>query len=413
MATINTRIVLRNDSTANWLLNETQVLLKGEVGIEFLTDGKVKMKIGDGTTAWSALPYFGGEEAHVFEAEIAAGGDHAAAIATEVGETTLAKGDVAIVKELISEGNYQHTAYVYNGSAWAAMDGNYNAENVYFDEDFVFTKALGTVTIPSSGSTTVTAAGKNLKEFFAGLFAAEQNPNKTEPSVSVTLTGAGSYEVGTVLTPSYSATFEDGKYTYGPEPTGATVTGWAVTSTAGESFSAASGTCAELTVTDGMSYSVTAKATHTAGSVPKTNLGNDCADTTKQIAAGTKSKTSGTITGYRNSFYGTMATKPETMTSADIRALAGKSNKALANGAKFDVNIAVGAMRTVIAYPATLNDLSAIQDNNDSMSNIISSFTKTTVSVADAKGENAIEYKVYYMDYANPYDTTNKYTVTI
>lgn len=413
MATINTRIVLRNDSTANWLLNETQVLLKGEVGIEFLTDGKVKMKIGDGTTAWSALPYFGGEEAHVFEAEIAAGGDHAAAIATEVGETTLAKGDVAIVKELISEGNYQHTAYVYNGSAWAAMDGNYNAENVYFDEDFVFTKALGTVTIPSSGSTTVTAAGKNLKEFFAGLFAAEQNPNKTEPSVSVTLTGAGSYEVGTVLTPSYSATFEDGKYTYGPEPTGATVTGWAVTSTAGESFSTASGTCAELTVTDGMSYSVTAKATHTAGSVPKTNLGNDCADTTKQIAAGTKSKTSGTITGYRNSFYGTMTTKPGTMTSADIRALAGKSNKALANGAKFDVNIAVGAMRTVIAYPATLNDLSAIQDNNDSMSNIISSFTKTTVAVADAKGENAIEYKVYYMDYANPYDTTNKYTVTI
>ena len=413
MATINTRIVLRNDSTANWLLNETQVLLKGEVGIEFLTDGKVKMKIGDGTTAWSALPYFGGEETHVFEVEIAAGGDHAAAIATEVGEITLVKGDVAIVKELISEGNYQHTAYVYNGSAWAAMDGNYNAENVYFDEDFVFTKALGTVTIPSSGSTTVTAAGKNLKEFFAGLFAAEQNPNKTEPSVSVTMTGAGSYEVGTVLTPSYSATFEDGKYTYGPEPTGATVTSWAVTSTAGESFSTASGTCAELTVTDGMSYSVTAKATHTAGSVPKTNLGNDCADSTKQIAAGTKSKTSGTITGYRNSFYGTMATKPATMTSADIRALAGKSNKALANGAKFDVNIAVGAMRTVIAYPATMNDLSAIQDNNDSMSNIISSFTKTTVSVADAKGENAIEYKVYYMDYANPYDTTNKYTVTI
>lgn len=413
MSTIKTRIVLRNDSSANWLTNESQVLLKGEVGIEFLENGRAKMKIGDGTTAWSALPYFGGEEAHVFEAEIAAGGDHAAAIATEVGETILAKGDVAIVKELISEGNYQHTAYVYNGSAWAAMDGNYNAENVYFDEDFVFTKALGTVTIPSSGSATVTAAGKNLKEFLASLFAAEQNPNKTDPSVSVTLTGAGSYEVGTVLTPSYSATFEDGKYTYGPEPTGATVTSWAVTSTAGESFSTDSGTCAELTVTDGMSYSVTAKATHTAGSVPKTNLGNDCTDTTKQIAAGTKSKTSGTITGYRNSFYGTMTTKPGTMTSADIRALAGKSNKALANGAKFDVNIAVGAMRTVIAYPATLNDLSAIQDNNDSMSNIISSFTKTTVSVADAKGENAIEYKVYYMDYANPYDTTNKYTVTI
>lgn len=52
MATLNTRIVLRNDSTANWLLNENQVLLKGEVGIEFLVNGQPQMRIGDGTTAW-------------------------------------------------------------------------------------------------------------------------------------------------------------------------------------------------------------------------------------------------------------------------------------------------------------------------------------------------------------------------
>lgn len=413
MAQINTRIILRNDSSANWLTNETQVLLKGEVGIEFLADGKVKMKIGDGTTAWSALPYFGGDEAHVFEAEVTAGGDHIAAITTAVGETILVKGDVAYVKELISEDNYQYTAYVYNGTAWAAMDGNYNAKNVYFDQDFTFTTKIGTVQTLTNGSAVVDAEGKNLYDFFAGLFAAEQNPSKTDPSVSVTLTGAGSYEVGTVVNPSYSASFEDGKYTYGPEPTGASVTKWEVTSTAGESFDAASGTCADVTVTDGISYSVTAKATHTEGSVPKTNLGNDCTDTSKKIAAGSKSKTSSTITGYRNSFYGTMTTKPATLTSNDIRALASKSGAALANGAKFDVDIAVGALRTVIAYPASLNDLSAIQDNNDSMSNIISAFTKTTVSVEGANGATAIEYKVYYMDYANPYDTANKYSVTI
>lgn len=408
--TINTRIILRNDSTANWLLNESQVLLKGEVGIEFLADGKVKMKIGDGTSAWSALPYFGGEESHVFEATLEAEETHEAAIARVVGEAKVVTGDIAIVKAPIHGEKVEYTAYVYNGSAWAAMDGNYSAENVYFDEDFVFTKAIGTVTIPSSGSKTVTAAGKNIKEFFAGLFAAEQNPSKTDPSVSVTLTGAGSYEVGTTLTPSFSASFEDGKYTYGPEPTGATVSTWEVTSTAGESFDTASGTCAELTVTDAMSYSVTAKATHSAGNKGLTNLGNE---SSVQISAGTKSKTSSTITGYRNTFYGTMTTKPETLTSADIRALVGKSEASLANGAVFDVDVVVGAMRTVIAYPATLQDLTAIQDNNDSMSNIVSSFTKTTVSVEGANGATPINYKVYYMDYANPYDTANKYTVTI
>lgn len=52
MANLNARIVLRNDSTANWLANSSQVLLKGEVGIEFLTDGTVKMKVGDGTRTW-------------------------------------------------------------------------------------------------------------------------------------------------------------------------------------------------------------------------------------------------------------------------------------------------------------------------------------------------------------------------
>ena len=48
MSQINTRIILRNDSTANWNVNSDQVLLKGEVGIEFTESGKVKVKIGDG-----------------------------------------------------------------------------------------------------------------------------------------------------------------------------------------------------------------------------------------------------------------------------------------------------------------------------------------------------------------------------
>ena len=62
MAQLNTRIVLRNDSSTNWLSNKDQVLLKGEVGFEFQESGKVKMKVGDGVKTWEELEYFGGEE---------------------------------------------------------------------------------------------------------------------------------------------------------------------------------------------------------------------------------------------------------------------------------------------------------------------------------------------------------------
>ena len=67
MAELRTRIVLRNDSTANWLVNESVVLLKGEVGIEFLENGKAKVKIGDGIKTWAQLDYFGGDEAKINE----------------------------------------------------------------------------------------------------------------------------------------------------------------------------------------------------------------------------------------------------------------------------------------------------------------------------------------------------------
>ena len=64
MATLKTRILLRNDTAANWEANKTTVLKKGEIGIEIDTN---KMKIGDGVTAYGKLKYFGGEAALNFE----------------------------------------------------------------------------------------------------------------------------------------------------------------------------------------------------------------------------------------------------------------------------------------------------------------------------------------------------------
>jgi hypothetical protein len=50
------RIQLRIDDTANWNSNNP-VLADGEPGIERISDGTRKLKIGDNVTAWTALPY--------------------------------------------------------------------------------------------------------------------------------------------------------------------------------------------------------------------------------------------------------------------------------------------------------------------------------------------------------------------
>lgn len=415
MAELRTRIILRNDSTANWLTNENVVLLKGEVGIEFLANGKVKMKVGDGTKTWAQLSYFGGEDAHVYEATVAKGGDHIAAITTAVNGAEPNTHDVAIVKEAIVaeddlkegvEQKYQYTAYRYNGTAWAAMDGNYSAENVYFTEDFIFTNKIGTVQTLTNGSATVAAAGKSIKDFFAGLFAAEQNPSKTDPSVGITLKTVKdssnnyiySFEVGTKLTPSYTATFEDGKYSYGPEPTGAAVESWEVTSTHGEDWDTASGTCEELTVGDDTNYSVTAKATHSAGNTPKTNIGNDCTDSSKKIAAGTKSKTSSAITGYRSYFYGVLD-NTDAFTSGMIRGLTNGGAYTGSTTLTVKVNGNTSAKRIVVAIPAssTRSGITKVMKTDGLATEITASYTETknAVSVEGVDGYTAASYNVW------------------
>ena len=340
---LTTRIILRNDSSTQWDANSSQILLKGEVGIEFITEngtptGKVKMKIGDGVKTWAQLPYFGGDECHVTEVEVVAGGDHTSAIAEATKNLDLNKGDIAIVKEGVIASDdadlvqgtvtqkYQYTAYVYgetaNGTEWKAMDGNYSAENVYFDKDMLVTKEVGYITL-TNGQAYIPSKGKNLTEVFEAMYVKEQNPTTTAPSVSLTFSQAGVYEVGSKLTPSYSATFNAGKYSYGPA-TGVTVTAWEVTDSVGEdTLTNASGSFAEIQVTDNTSYTITAKATHTAGSIPVTNKGNNfepatITSTSGQIQAGSKSATSSAVTGARKAFYGAFVT-PITLDSGTIR----------------------------------------------------------------------------------------------
>lgn len=62
---LNIRIVSRNDISSRWE-EVNPILLKGEIGVEVDTN---KIKIGDGTSHWTALKYASGGEASLIVVE--------------------------------------------------------------------------------------------------------------------------------------------------------------------------------------------------------------------------------------------------------------------------------------------------------------------------------------------------------
>lgn len=404
---LKTKILIRNDSTEKWeAVKDTAVLGKGEMGVEFSAAG-TKVKIGDGTSTWAQLPYFGGEEAHHYSVE----SDEALnAIPTE----ELAVGDTAIVKKQITGDKYSYTAYVWNGTAWSACDGNYNAENVYFAEDLTYTANIGVLTVPSSGSGEIAATGKNIKEVLASILAKRTLPNRTLPAVTVSASKCKSYEVGTNVTPDYSASLSAGSYTYGPA-TGVTAKSWSV-SFNGETKDTASGTFSEVTVGDSTSLRITATATYDAGAAPKDNLGAVLTDpselASKQIQAGSATNYSGYITGFRYLFHGSKAT-PVELTSANIRAL----TSAVSTSNSVKVTVVDGAKQVIVAVP-TGRKVTKVADEGAFGTDIFSEFVKQTVSVggadatAESIGEYAKDYNVYVYSPATALGS-NTYTVSI
>ena len=439
--TFNTIIVLRHDDTAAWE-NSTYELRKGEVGIEFTADGKAKVKIGVGGKKWSELPYFGGEEAHVdahvYEATAAKGADHLAAIAAVVADDVPNTHDVAIVKEELIAANllsetvtqkYQHTAYRWNGTTWTAFDGNYSAKNVIFDEDFTFTTKIGTVQTLTNGSTTVPAAGKSVKDFFAGIFAAEEKPSRLrDTAVSFSTTPSATVEVGTNVTPSYTASLSAGEYSYGP-PTGITAATWEVSiKDTGESAkSTNSGSFATFQVIDGMSgyAKVTAKATYNNGAIPVTNIGNEYdkeGTNSVRFMADSRSKTANGYTSYRTWFYGYKADGDTldiaNLTSDMIRqddVAASARTFTRANGS-FTTSMTTNKMQQMLfAAPAGIvESVRVVNAINGSPQTV----SKTTVYIKGANGyvtadaPNGMAYDLFYvsMDNADSGETT--YTIT-
>ena len=404
MAVIKTRLQVLNDTAEALAEKASAVPLKGEIVYDQTNH---KMKIGDGTTALGDLKFVGGDEAKHFDVVANVGEEDVAAILRVVGDAEIHTGDTAIVKRTIINDKISHTAYVYNGTNWAACDGNYRADNVYFDDDITYTVAIGTLAKPS-GSAKFAAKGKNVEQVLSTLMAQKQNPSKSNPAVSFSAQdGFGTFEIGTKKNLTYTAALSAGSYTYGPA-TGITAQSWEVSCTGvADKKTTATGTFENI-VAEATAKKITAKATYNEGAIPVTNLGDPYP--AGKIVAGSASKDSNVLQGVRYMFWGPMTTDAA-IDSAAVRALA--HNKATSTGTLATFGAGAGAKKVVVAVPSD-RKIKQVLMPSALNADVTALFVKqsTTVPVEGANGYAAAAYNIYVYQPAS-IDAGETYAVTI
>lgn len=412
--TLTTQIILRNGTSSEWEAS-TKILKLGEVGIDTT---KNEIRIGDGEHTWKDLKIAGADQAAI-QALIDQAEDKVTVV--QAGDGTIdealatiaapSQGDMAIVEQKFGDvakadgTRTSRTAYSYDGEKWCAMDGNYNAENVYFDSDLTYTAPIGVMTVPSSGAGKISAAGKNVKQVLDSILAEEKNPVTTQPSASVTLKGGGTVEVGTHKNISYTASLSAGSYTYGPA-TGV-VAGTVTASFDGQTKTGATGAFDNVVATE-TPKTLSVSITHNEGTVPKTNLGNPYAE--GKIAAGTKTATaSQTLVGVRHMFYGPMTTDAE-LNSENIRKLKHEEASRKTIGT---FGAGAGAVKVVVAVPASMNVTKVLMPSAMN-ADATASFVKQagSVQIEGAEGFTAAAYNVWVYQPAS-IDSTETYAVTI
>lgn len=417
MATLNTKIVLRNDLAANWA-SVNPKLLAGEIGIEKDTG---LMKIGDGTNLWNDLEYANEcERAAHYEVTATGTQTDEEAIAAKLAELGAAAklDDVAIVKREIAGGKLSHTAYVHNGTAWAAMDGNYSAANVYLNEDVTVTTKTGELAVNA-----VVEAGTSLQDMLVQMLSQSKDPSKTNPSITAFTVKDGSatdFEAGSTVTPKWDSTFSAGSYSYkstvAKDPiapvsgTGVTVTAWDITQDGTSIGTTEDGTGASFVMGDS-TVNFKASATHSAGNYALTNL-NKLPATDVQIAGATVTKTA-SMTSFRKMFAGGVVDKDAAITSAVVRGL-GTGVKATTAATEFKAN--VGDTMLIFAYPTSLSTKAPTFEYFTMSWEGFSGFeaAAATVKVADKRGgENGLkEYKVYTYTPTGAFESETKFRVS-
>lgn len=254
------------------------------------------------------------------------------------------------------------------------------------------------------------SAGATIDDIVKMLVQKAVPASYTKPTLSLANNGgqaSGNVEAGTTITPKLKATFtknDAGNLTAISIKNGSNVV------VNGDSsplvYNGDDIVIGDETIT------FSASATYGDAPVKKNNLGQDSKE--NWFAGDTVSSSNYSIVGKRNMFYGTGVGDVPTVDSTFVRGLVNKK-LAPAQSTAVTINVAVGQQYIAFAYPATLRDVNNVTYVEANDSGMASSFTKTTVDVADARGgENGLmSYKVYTYKMAVPAAAGMTFKVTI
>ena len=333
-------------------------------------------------------------------------------------DTEFVGGDVLIV----TDSRNVKSAYHFDGEDWIACDGNVDASKVIMPIDITLAGSytqVGNLTKTSNGTATFATKGKSVAAALQEMLSKREQPGSpTKPSISCTASGMSAVEVGSSVTPGWSASLNSGSYTYGPV-TGISAKTWTITDSDGNTSNKASGSFPSVVVTDKTNYSYTVSVTHDQGPVAYDNLG-DPSDPVVRIAANSAAAVSKTgLKGYRQWFV-YVGNDTGVIDSAWIRSKCTAKGNA-GNAATINNQaIAGGTKRVVVAIPQKVTGaqytygkaLTSVIDVDGMGLDVFGNFTKSEVMVEGANGATAVKYNVWVCENPNGLAAT-KYNLVI
>lgn len=373
MATINTIIVLRNDTKEAWETEGSYILAAGEVGVGYMT----RTVVNNGVTTTTQVP---------------------------------------IVK--VGDGNH----------SWKDLP---QAEGV-FEKDVVLTSALGKYTIPASGYVKVpNSQGMTTSELLLDALSEVKEPEITEPTITTAAYIVGGGEMGAYITGvKWDGTFTDGTYQYGSEEkTDSTGTGlsannvtWSIkndndsqtATTEDGTFTFTSDKYKQIDNENSKTYVTITAEYDLDASGARTPLNNVGVATAGKIANRTdvQNIAAAKATGYRKPFWAALTTPfAETknadgavtaiaVTSDDIRGLVGQGTAT--KGLPTTLAVPEGSRQVIFAAKAgTYKSLTA-KDGNAQDAIVTFAKIANAVNVEGANEYAAVAYDIFEVTWGDP-----------
>lgn len=229
-------------------------------------------------------------------------------------------------------------------------------------------------------------AGTSLDDFLKKLLVKRIPAKYSAPTLSLgTSVATTPQEVGNVISPKLTATFTQND------------AGALTNIEIQKGSEKVTGTQSPLESTQEVTFSDTpvtfkAVASYGQGAIKEDNLGEQ--SPAGRIEAGSISSSSLTFQGKRMTFAGTGVGEIPELNSAAIRALTSR-RLGLGKNSKFDVLVDVGQQHIIIAYPATIGDITQIRYEEANDSSMAANFKKQVIQVAGHNNFTPVNYNVY------------------